>query len=379
MHPILFQIGGIPVFSYGVLVATGVLLACGMAVAAPRAWASTPTNSGAWEFTACWPRCSVAKIWLIATAWEYYSANPREIFSVTMFQSGGTFYGGVFGGIIGVILYAHFQKMPLLPVFDICSAAIPLGHSIGRLGCFMAGCCFGKPTDVAWGVTFTNPVAAQLAGTPLGIHLHPTQLYEAALEFLNFLFLVWLGKRQRFSGQIAGTYMILYGFERGILEFFRGDPGRTMMFHDSISLMQIVSVILIAGGSLLWWRGLNGSAPLGLRGSFGRRGSQARASPHMRKFACKIITTSTIRSMDEVARRVARSQSAARRRIRHGRPSRICSQRRRPRASGSIALSPCRLPEISRTHVQNSDRRRPRVRRRHRQETLAPSGDRRNA
>jgi phosphatidylglycerol:prolipoprotein diacylglycerol transferase len=263
MRPILFQIGGIPVFSYGVLVATGVLLA--LWYGRRRAARVGVDPDKLWSLGIYGVLASLlgAKLWLIATAWEYYSANPREIFSVTMFQSGGTFYGGVFGGIIGVILYAHFQKMPLLPVFDICCAAVPLGHSIGRLGCFMAGCCFGKPTDVAWGVTFTNPVAAQLAGTPLGIHLHPTQLYEAALEFLNFLFLVWLGNRQRFSGQIAGTCMILYGFERGILEFFRGDPGRTMMFHDSISLMQIVSILLIAGGSLLWWRGLNGSAPLG--------------------------------------------------------------------------------------------------------------------
>jgi len=263
MRPILFQIGGIPVFSYGVLVATGVLLA--LWYGRRRAARVGVDPDKLWSLGIYGVLASLlgAKLWLIATAWEYYSANPREIFSVAMFQSGGTFYGGVFGGVIGVVLYAHFQKMPLLPVFDICCAAIPLGHSIGRLGCFMAGCCFGKPTEVAWGVKFTDPVAAQLAGTPLGIHLHPTQLYEAALEFLNFLFLVWLGKRQRFSGQIAGTYMILYGFERGILEFFRGDPGRTMMFHDSISLMQIVSIILIAGGSLLWWRGLNGSAPLG--------------------------------------------------------------------------------------------------------------------
>ena len=108
----------------------------------------------------------------------------------------------------------------------------------------------------------TNPVANQLAGTPLGVHLHPTQLYEAALEFLNFLFLLWLAKRQRFNGQIIGTYMILYGIERGILEFFRGDPGRTMMFHNSVSLMQIASLVMILVGSFLWWRGLNGLSPI---------------------------------------------------------------------------------------------------------------------
>jgi phosphatidylglycerol:prolipoprotein diacylglycerol transferase len=262
MHPILFQIGGIPVFSYGVLVATGVLLslwygrrrAARVGVDPDKLW-----SMGIYMVLAA---LIVAKIWLIFSAWDYYYANPREMFSVTMFQSGGTFYGGVVGAIATVILYTHFQKMPLLPTLDVCAAALPLGHSIGRLGCFMAGCCFGKPTDVAWGVKFTNPLAAQLAGTPLDVHLHPTQLYEAALEFLNFLFLIWLGKRQRFNGEILGTYMILYGIERGILEFFRGDPGRTMMFHDSVSLMQITSVVMILVGALLWWRGLSGSSPL---------------------------------------------------------------------------------------------------------------------
>ena len=115
---------------------------------------------------------------------------------------------------------------------------------------------------MAWGVAFKNPMAAQLAGTPLGVHLHPTQLYEASLEFLNFLFLIWLGKRQRFVGEIFGAYMMLYGVERGIIEFFRGDPGRTMMFHDTISLMQVTSLVLILAGGFLWWRGLQGKAPI---------------------------------------------------------------------------------------------------------------------
>jgi phosphatidylglycerol:prolipoprotein diacylglycerol transferase len=139
---------------------------------------------------------------------------------------------------------------------------LPIGHAIGRLGCFAAGCCYGKPTTVAWSVVFKNPMAEQLAGTPLGVHLHPTQLYEASLEFLNFLFLMWLGKRQRFVGEIFGTYLLLYGTERGIIEFFRGDPGRTMMFHDSVSLMQLTSLVLIFTGAFLWWRGLQGKAPI---------------------------------------------------------------------------------------------------------------------
>jgi phosphatidylglycerol:prolipoprotein diacylglycerol transferase len=146
--------------------------------------------------------------------------------------------------------------MPLLAVLDVVAAPVALGHAIGRMGCFVAGCCYGKPTSLPWGVTFTSPVAERIAGTPLHVSLHPTQLYEAGAEFLNLLLLIWLGSRQRFTGQLIGAYFILYGIERGTIEFFRGDPGRTMMFHDAVSMMQIVSVGLIVAGAGLWWRGL---------------------------------------------------------------------------------------------------------------------------
>lgn len=260
MHPILFKFFGIPIYTYGVLVASGVLLSLWYGRRqAPRAGVDPDKlwNMGIYFVLVA---LLVAKIWLVFSEWDYYLANPRDIFSVATFQSGGTFYGGVVGGVLMILLYTHFQKMPLLPTLDTCAAALPIGHAIGRMGCFFAGCCYGKPTTMPWAITFTNTTAAQLAGTPLGVHLHPTQLYEAALEFLNFLFLIWLGKRQRFVGQILGAYMMLYGTERGIIEFFRGDPGRSMMFHDSVSLMQLVSVALIIMGAFLWWRGLSGNA-----------------------------------------------------------------------------------------------------------------------
>jgi phosphatidylglycerol:prolipoprotein diacylglycerol transferase len=262
MRPILFQIGDIPIYTYGVLVATGVLL--GLAYArkqAPRSGIDPDKlwNMGIYTILVA---LLLAKIWLVLGNWDYYSVRPREIFSIQTFQSGGTFYGGIVGALATIILYTYFQKMPMLAVADVSAGALPLGHAIGRLGCYAAGCCYGKPTTVAWGITFTNPIAARIAGTPLGVRLQPTQLYEATAEFLNFLFLMWLGRRQTFRGQILGTYFLLYGFERGTIEFFRGDPGRTMLFHDSVSLMQISSVGLILIGSFLWWRGLRGAAPI---------------------------------------------------------------------------------------------------------------------
>jgi len=262
MHPILFQLGPVTIYTYGVLVAAGVLLGLWYARRqAPRAGLDPDQvwNLGIYMVLA---GLILAKVWLVLSSWDYYFAHPRDIFSIATFQSGGTFYGGLAGSVLMIVVYTYVQKISVLAVLDTFCAALPLGHAIGRLGCFAAGCCFGKPTSLPWGVTFTNPLAQQLAGTPLGIPLHPTQLYEVALELVNFVLLVWLGARQRFTGQILGAYLALYGMERGILEFFRGDPGRTLMFHDKVSLMQLVSVGMILTGAFLWWRGLRGAAPL---------------------------------------------------------------------------------------------------------------------
>jgi phosphatidylglycerol---prolipoprotein diacylglyceryl transferase len=261
MHPVLFQLGPITVYSYGILVATGVLV--GIWYASRRAPRSGLNPEKVWNLGIyiVFSAMIVAKVWLIFSAWDYYVANPGQIFSIATLQSGGTFYGGFVGGVLAIYLYTHFQRMPVIPVLDTFATALPLGHAIGRLGCFAAGCCYGKPTSLPWGVTFTNPIAARIAGTPLGVPMHPTELYEAAAEFLNFLILVWIGKRRTFTGQMLGTYLVLYGAERGTIEFFRGDPGRTMLFHDSVSMMQIFSVGLVLTGAFLWWRGLHRPGP----------------------------------------------------------------------------------------------------------------------
>jgi len=262
MFPVLFQVGSLTIYTYGVLAAAGFLIGLWYAYRqAPRVGldANEIWNLGIWGILVA---LGASKLWLILSAWDYYFSNPGRIFSIETFQSAGTFYGGILGGIAWVILYTRFKKMPLLAVFDLSAAPVALGHGIGRIGCFVAGCCYGKPTSLPWGITFTNPVAEKIAGTPLNTALHPTQLYEAFAEFLNFGLLVWLGTRRRLRGQIIGAYFILYGIERGTIEFFRGDPGRTLMFQDRVSLMQIVSVALIVAGAFLWMRGQRGAASI---------------------------------------------------------------------------------------------------------------------
>ena len=262
MHPVLFQFGGIAIYTYGVLVAAGVVLGLWYARRqAPRAGLDPARvwNMGIYAVLAA---LFLAKVWLVFSDWPFYMAHPREILGLATIQSGGDFYGGVAGAVLIILVYSYIYRMHLISVLDTFAAALPLGHAIGRLGCFAAGCCYGKPTTLPWGVRFSNPLASQIAGTPLDVSLHPTQLYEAAAEFVNFLILVWMGKRQRFKGQLLGTYFLLYGAERGTIEFFRGDPGRTLMFHNSFSLMQVVSAGLILAGGFLWYRGLRAASSL---------------------------------------------------------------------------------------------------------------------
>jgi len=267
MHPVLFQIGSVTVHSYGVLVAAGVLLGLWLArrqaAAAHSSGAGPAGASGAgldpdrvWNLGIYMVLAALvgAKLWYVASYWSYYRANPREIFTLSTLQSAGVFYGGLVTAIVVAVLYARHAKLRFLPLADVYAAPLALGHAVGRLGCFFAGCCWGKPTSVAWAVAFTDSYAAQVVGVPLGVPLHPTQLYEAAAEFVNFGILIWLGRGPRAVGQLFAAYAMLYGVTRGLTEFFRGDPGRTMLFGGAVSLMQLVSVALIGLGAWLWWR-----------------------------------------------------------------------------------------------------------------------------
>ena len=120
------------------------------------------------------------------------------------------------------------------------------------MGCFAAGCCYGRPTSEPWGVIFTNPRAQEVTGTPLGIRIHPTQLYEMIAELINFAILFYLAKRKKFEGEVIGLYLFLYGIERFVIEFFRGDGGRGVLFGGLMSGTQAISIGLVITGGILW-------------------------------------------------------------------------------------------------------------------------------
>ena len=254
MHPVLFRLGSLTVHTYGTLLACGILL--GLWLAQKRARAAGLNPDEVWNLGVFMVLAALAgaKLWFLLAFWSYYRANPMEIFSMSTLQAGGVWYGGMLTALAVAIIYTRRKKIKLLPLTDVYAAPLALGHGIGRLGCFSAGCCYGKPTAQAWGVIFHDEYAHQLVGTPLGIPLHPTQLYEAGAEFLIFLILLRLSARSHRSGQIFGAYLVLYGITRFTIEFFRGDPGRTLLLGDAGSIMQLVSIGLMGFGIWLWTR-----------------------------------------------------------------------------------------------------------------------------
>jgi len=209
----------------------------------------------AWNFGVLVVLCGIigAKILYIVNDWSYYASHPSEIFSWGTMQAGGVFSGGLIGALAAAVWYIRKHRMPALATCDAFAPGLALGHAIGRVGCFAAGCCYGKPTTHFWGVTFTNPVANLNSSTPLGVPLEPTQLFEAAVELANFFVLMWIFKRKKFDGQVFAAYLVLYGVARYFLEFIRDDPGRGSVFGGVMTGTQLISICLVITGGLIWW------------------------------------------------------------------------------------------------------------------------------
>ena len=241
MHPILFEIGGFPIYTYGVLLAAAYLLGLQFALKRARQRGLDPNrvmDLGIWIIVSA---LAGAKLLLLIVEWDTYTASFSQL--LTLVRSGGVFYGGLIAAVTVALWYLWRHRMPVWQVTDVFAPGIALGHVIGRLGCLFAGCCFGKPTSVPWAITFHDKYAEQNVGTPLEVPLHPTQLYEAGAELLILVVLLVTERKGRpFPGRTFWGYMLLYGISRFIIEFYRGDSrGAVGMFSTS----QFVSLLII--------------------------------------------------------------------------------------------------------------------------------------
>lgn len=253
MFPRLFHIGNFSLPTYGLLVSLGVLL--GLWISVRNSEKQGIDGEHAWNFGILVVLAGIvgAKVLYIINDWGEYAAHPSEIFSFATLQAGGVFSGGLLAAFLVAAWYIRRHHMPALGTCDAFSPGLALGHAIGRVGCFAAGCCYGKPTNHFWGVTFTNQLANYWTGTPLGHPLEPTQLFESAVELVNFFILTWLLARKKFDGQVFGAYLFLYGIARYFLEFLRDDPGRGSVFGGIMTGTQLISIGLVIAGGLIWW------------------------------------------------------------------------------------------------------------------------------
>lgn len=249
MHPILFELGPLTIYSYGVLLALAYLAGLWMATRRARhagVDANRVLDLGIWVIIAA---LVGAKALLFIVEFNHFTSSWQEF--TTLLRSGGVFYGGLLAAVAVCIYLLRKHRLPLWPSADLFAPGIALGYMIGRLGCLMAGCCFGKPTDVGWAVTFTDPVATQNVGTPLGVPLHPTQLYESAAGFVILVVLLALERRGKpFAGRTFWTFVLLYSVSRFAIEFFRGDERGAI---GMLSTSQFISVILFPLSLFMLW------------------------------------------------------------------------------------------------------------------------------
>jgi phosphatidylglycerol:prolipoprotein diacylglycerol transferase len=253
VFPRLFHIGAFNLPTYGFLVSSGVLLGMWISVRNSEKSGIDPEDS--WNLGILVVLFGIlgAKILYIINDWSSYAAHPGDIFSIATLQAGGVFSGGLIAALLAAAWYIRRRHMPPLATCDAFAPGLALGHAIGRVGCFAAGCCWGKPTAHFWGVTFTNPLARDLVGTPLGVALEPTQLIESAVELANFFLLMWMFKRKKFDGQVFAAYLILYGVARYFIEFLRDDPGRGTIIPNVMTGTQLISIGLVILGGFIWW------------------------------------------------------------------------------------------------------------------------------
>ncbi len=250
MYPVLIKIGPITIHTYGFMIAIGFLFALYFAIRNARKEGIGPNIITDLSFYILIAAITGSRLLFILINYSYYISNPLAIFKI--WEGGLVFYGGVLLAVPVVLFYAKKHNLKLWLIADIFAPSIAIGHAFGRIGCFFAGCCFGRASEtLPWGVVFTNPECL----APLNVRLHPTQLYESVGEFINFFILILLQKRKSYNGQIFLSYILIYSVLRFIVEIFRGDFARGFII-SGISVSQGISIIMfvIAISGMLFLR-----------------------------------------------------------------------------------------------------------------------------
>jgi len=251
VHPILFKIGGFPIGTYGVLLALSALAALGLGrMFAPKAGLDPERIVDLFVYSLLAAFVG-AKLTLIIGDFREFSDHPLQYF-VENLRSFGAFYGGFTVAVLVALIYLKKHRISFWDAADVTSICLALGQGMGRWGCFFAGCCYGKPTALPWGMVFPAvPLCAD------GTRIHPWPLYESLADLAIFGLLLFLFGRRAFKGQVFLVYVLCYALARGLLEFLRGDEVRGLYLGGAVSLSQIVAVAAFTAAAVFYflrWR-----------------------------------------------------------------------------------------------------------------------------
>ncbi|MEQ8686383.1 MAG: prolipoprotein diacylglyceryl transferase [Imperialibacter sp.] len=254
MHPefISFELFGKPVtiHFYGLLIALGATL--GYFYAAKTAKRELGIESDVIQGLARWVIIAAfvgGKLFYYFESPAYYFGEPANM--LKNFRTGFVFYGSLIFAIPTVIWYFRKHKLPFWPMMDLVAVTGCIVHVCGRMGCLFAGCCYGKPTDMPWGISFSDTLSQ---AKPLNTPLHPTQLYEIFLILSILVVLLMFKRHKRFEGQLFFLYIMMYAVGRSVTEIFRGDIRRGFIIENVLSHSQLISLVLISLVGIFYYR-----------------------------------------------------------------------------------------------------------------------------
>ncbi len=238
MHPVLLKIGSLTLYTYGLFVGLGFLTAVLVSGKRGKKYNIKPEQMSDLFFIILVSAIAGARILYVMINFSEFSGHLIDVFKI--WNGGLVFYGGFIAALITAIIYIKQTGLLMWRTGDIIAPGIALGHAIGRLGCFSAGCCYGKQCALPWAVTFTDPHCL----APIGVPLQPTQLYSVLSNFIIFLILIMIDKKKKFDGMVFWSYIFLYGIFRSFVEIFRGDPRGHFPFLHFLSISQGIGLIM---------------------------------------------------------------------------------------------------------------------------------------
>ncbi len=237
MHPVLLQIGSFKLHTYGFFVALGFIAAMLFSTKNAKPHGISSQTITDIFFIILVSALIGARLLYVLINFKYYQNNLLGIFKT--WDGGLVFFGGFLAVVVTMAVYFKFKKFAIWKMGDIISPGIALGHAVGRIGCLFAGCCYGKECSLAFAIKFTNPQSL----APVGVYLHPTQIYSVFSNLLLFFIILWLQKKKKFDGMVVLSHIILYSLFRSIIEFFRGDF-RGDFFFEFISTSQGIGLLI---------------------------------------------------------------------------------------------------------------------------------------